>query len=193
MEKSNLITLWTRQDIRSLNYIEEIGRYRVKKSYIEEQFEDISKHYLDAYKWLVERASKMVPKPNDVEYMIWCSISDKNMLRPIEGTIVYKLEVPEDKIVYLDGAKWDYVLNHLYIPKDDKDNEKYKEEMRIKGFNDTFSIIKGKYAHFYPEERKQIIDSWERVFQVDNWNIFSTQANIWEIRRDMIVDMESFD
>lgn len=192
MEKTDLITLWTRQDLRSLAYIEKEGRYRVKKKYIEEQFDDISKHYLGAYKWLVERASKIVPKPEGVDYMIWCSISDKNMLRPIKGTVVYKLKVPEDEIVYLDGAKWDYVLNHIYIPKDEKDEKRYKEEMKVKGLNNTFSLVEGKYAHFYPEERKKIIDSWERVFQIEDWNIFSTQANIWEIRKDMIVEMESF-
>lgn len=190
MRGEKLVTLWTRQDIRSLELIRKNGIYRVKKEYIDEQFEDISEHYLNAYKWLVKASEKIVAKPEGVEYMVWCSISDKNMLRPIENTVVYKLKVPRDEIVYLDGAKWDYVLNHIYIPKDDEDERKYKDEMREKGFNDTFSLIKSKYAHFYPLERQKIINSWQRVFQIDDWNIFTTQANIWEIRRDMIVEIE---
>lgn len=190
MQKKDLVTLWTRQDIRSLQLIKETGRYTVKKEYIEEQFDDISEHYLNAYKWLVKASSKIVPKPEGVEYMIWCSISDKNMLRPIEGTIVYKLQVPKDEIVYLDGSKWDYVLNHMYVPKDDEDQRNYLAKMREKGFNDSFSLIKGKYAHFYPLERQEIVNSWDRIFQIDNWNIFSTQANIWEIREDMIVETQ---
>ncbi len=184
------VNLWTRQDIRSLREIEEKGRYRVKKSYIEEQFDDISNHYLNAYKWLVEASSKIVAKPNGVEYPVWCSISDKNMLRTITGTVVYKLLVNKDDIVYFDGSKWDYVLNHMYIPKNSEDEKRYKLEMKEKGFNDSFSFISGKYAHFYPLEKKRVIDSWERIFEIDDWNIFQVQANIWEIRSDMIVEME---
>ena len=190
MTGKDLVILWTRQDIRSLKEIEESGRYRVKKSYIEEQFGDIAEHYLNAYDWLTRAATKIVPKPEGVDYMVWCSISDQNMLRSIEGTVVYKLEVPKDEIVYLDGMKWDYVLNHLYIPKDDEDERKYRDEMKKKGFNDVFSPIKEEYAHFYPLEKKKIVDSWDRIFQIDDWNIFTTQANIWEIRSDMIVDIE---
>lgn len=192
MKGEELVTLWTRQDIKSLDIIKKTGIYRVKREYIEDQFEDITDHYLSAYKWLVKAAAKIVPKPEGVEYMVWCSISDKNMLRPIPNTIVYKLKLPKQKVVYLDGSKWDYVLNHMYIPKDHEDEKAYREEMRDKGFNDSVSLIKGKYAHFYPLERQKIIDSWDRVFQIDNWNIFSTQANIWEIREDMIIETETY-
>ena len=33
------------------------------------------------------------------------------------------------------------------------------------------------------------MDSWERVFEIDNWNIFTTQANIWEIRPENILEI----
>lgn len=191
MENEKYVNLWTRQDIRSLQEIKEKGKYRVRKKYIEEQFDDISDHYLNAYKWLVEASSKISPKPEGVEYPVWCSISDKNMLRPIPGTVVYKLLVNKEEVVYFDGSKWDYVLNHIYIPKDSEDEKRYKAEMEEKGFNDSFSFLTGKYAHFYPLEKKRIIESWDRIFHIDDWNIFQVQANIWEIRSDMIVDIEA--
>ena len=131
----------------------------------------------------------MVPKPTDVEFPIWCSISEENMLRPTMDTVVYVLEVDKSEIIYFDGMKWDYVLNHLYIPKDKKDEEEYIKDIKNKGFKDSFAIMDEKTTHFYPEERKKVMDSWMRVFEIDEWNIFRVQANIWEIRAEMIKDI----
>lgn len=180
------IILWTRQDIRSLDEIKTKGRYRVKRQYIEEQFEDIAEHYITLYEWFVEKANKMVTKPEGVEFPIWCSISEENMLKPIEGTVVYVLEVDESEVIYFDGRKWDYVLNHLYIPKDEEDEKAYMLDMERKGFKNSFSFIEGKYSNFYPLERKRVMDSWTRVFEIEDWNILNVQANIWEVRKDMI-------
>ncbi|MBU5312843.1 DUF3841 domain-containing protein [Tissierella carlieri] len=189
--KSNLnkVTLWTRQDIKSLDEIKEKGRYRVKRKYIEQQFEDIAEYYIKLYQWFVDKAGKMVPKPDGVEFPIWCSISEENMLKPIEGTVVYVLEVDEAEVIYFDGRKWDYVLNHLYIPKDEEDEKSYMKDMERKGFKDSFSFIEGKYANFHPLEKKKVMESWMRVFEIEDWNIFDVQANIWEVREDMIKDI----
>lgn len=183
------VTLWTRQDIRSLDEIKNTGRHRIKREYIEAQFEDISEHYIKLYQWFIDKASKIVPKPEGVEFPVWCSISEENMLKPIEGTIVYVLEVNKRETIYFDGRKWDYVLNHLYIPKDEEDEKAYIKDMERKGFKNQFSFIEGKYANFYPLEKKRVMDSWMRVFEIDDWNIFNVQANIWEIREDMIKDI----
>lgn len=189
--KSNLnkVTLWTRQDIKSLDEIKEKGRYRVKRKYIEQQFEDIAEYYIKLYQWFVDKAGKMVPKPDGVEFPVWCSISEENMLKPIEGTVVYVLEVDEAEVIYFDGRKWDYVLNHLYIPKDEEDEKSYMKDMERKEFKDSFSFIEGKYANFHPLEKKKVMESWMRVFEIEDWNIFDVQANIWEVREDMIKDI----
>lgn len=182
MEK---VKLWTRQDIKSLDQLEKNGVYRVREQYIAEQFGIITDHYLKLYKWFVDYASKIVDRPNEVVYPIWCAVDERNMLRPIENTVVYELEVEKSKVIYFDGAKWDYVLNHLYIPKDEEDEIKYKDDMKKKGFDNVFSFIDGKYSH-YPFERKRVMDSWYRIFEIDEWNIFKVQGNIWEIRPEMI-------
>ncbi|SHE48848.1 protein of unknown function [Tissierella praeacuta DSM 18095] len=186
---SKKVTLWTRQNIKSLDEIKEKGRYKVERKYIEQQFEDIAEHYIKLYEWFVNKASKIITKPDDVEFPVWCSISEENMLKPIEDTVVYVLEVEESEVIYFDGRKWDYVLNHLYIPKDIEDEKVYMADMERKGFKDLFSFIDGKYSSFYPLEKKRIMDSWMRVFEIDEWNIFNVQANIWDIRKDMISDI----
>jgi len=186
---SKKVMLWTRQDIKSLNNLKEHGVHRIKKEYITQQFDDMAEHYIQAYLWFVSVASEIVSKPRDVTFPIWCSISEKNMLRPIENTVVYVLEVDESEVIYFNGGKWDYVLNHHYIPKDLEDANLYSLEMNKKGFKDTFSFIDGNLSHLYPLEKRQVMESWMRIFEIEDFNIFSVQANIWEIREEMIKDI----
>lgn len=183
------IKLWTRQDIRSLEQLKENGCIRIKESHLREKFEEISDYILELYIWFNNEADKKVPKPNGVEFPIWCSISEENMLRPTPDNVVYVLEVERSKIVYFDGAKWDYVLNHLYIAKDKEDQDDYNRELEEKGYKHGFSFIDKRTTHFYPVERKKVMDSWLRVFEIDDWNIFNVQANIWEIQEDMIKEI----
>ena len=82
----------------------------------------------------------------------------------------------------------DYVLNHHYVPKDEKDAEEYLKDLERKGFKNFIHLLT-KTAHFYPQERKRVMDSWARVFEIDEWDIFRIQANIWEIRPEMIKDI----
>lgn len=187
--KGEKIKLWTRQDIRSLNQLKENGVIRIKESHLREKFEDIADYILELYIWFNNEVEKIIPKPEGVEFPVWCSISEDNMLRPTPDSVVYVLEVEKSKIVYFDGRKWDYVLNHLYIPKDKEDQENYSKALEEKGFKHGFSFIDKKTAHFYPRERKKVMDSWLRVFEIDDWNIFEVQANIWEIEEDMIKEI----
>lgn len=181
-----MATLWTRQDIRSLDELEKNKIFRIKRDYIEEEYGDVADHFIKLYTWFVNVAKEKVPASKEVKFPIWCSISYENMLKPIENTVVYEIEVEDNEIIYFDGGKWDYVLNHIYIPKDENDERQYNEEMEERGFKDKFSFVDGKYSTLYPEERKRVMDSWHRIFEIDNWNIFVVQANIWEIRPEMI-------
>lgn len=178
--------LFTSQDERSLKVLEEKGRFINRKIYIKEHMEDISPLILMCYDWFVDAAKERVRKPDDVEYQIWCSVSARNCMRPYEGEVAYVLEVPNEEIIYFDGLKWDYVLNLHYVPTNDDDLEKYRAEIKAKGYKNSFEFIQGRYARQYPLEEKRIKDSWVRVFDVDSWNIFGVQANIWEIKKEWI-------
>jgi hypothetical protein len=186
------VSLWTRQDEKSLIQLEKYGVIHNKREYIESEYESIANYFIRLYNWFVEAASKRVPKPDEVEFPIWCSVSHANMLRPVEGTVCYELEIPREKVIYFDGSKWDYVLNHIYIPKDDQDQKDYMADLKRKGFKNEFNFIEGSYAHLYPMERKRIMDSWERIFEIDTWNEFVVQGNIWEIRPEYIKRIEKF-
>ena len=181
-----MVRLWSRQDKRSLEDIEKYVVYRVKEDYIIEQFGDIAYHYIELYKWFVRTANERVAKPEEVEFPIWCAISKESMYVPTEDTVVYELEIDESEVIHFDCRKWDFVLNHHYIPINKDDEAKYEKDMEKLGLIDSYSFFEGKYANFYPLEKRRIIDSWIRIFDIEDWNIFGVQANIWEIRKDMI-------
>lgn len=183
------VALWTRQDKRSLEDLKNEGVIRIKRKHLAEKFDQIADYIINLYGWFVNQADKMVPKPEGVEFPVWCSISEEYMLRPTETEIVYVLEVDESEIIYFDGSKWDYVLNHHYVPKDEKDGDEYEKDIASKGFKDSYSFLDENTSHFYPEERKRVMDSWIRVFETDQWDTFRIQANIWEIRPEMIKEI----
>lgn len=81
---------------------------------------------------------------------VWCGINNKNCMPVIENTVVYFLDVPKDEVIYFDGVKWDYVLNHHYIPLDEEDDKKYKKRLKDKKIDNGFEFFEGKYKNFYP-------------------------------------------
>ena len=185
MEKKT-VKLYTRQNDKTLYQLKRDGRIINQRVYVEMHFGDIAPLFMESYDWFTREAAKRVPKPEDVHAPIWCSISVENCLKPIEGTVVYELEFPEEEVIYFDEAKWDYVLNRIYLPKDTEDGKCYKNHLKDIGVVNGFEFFQGRYKGMYPEEEKRIIDSWQRVFQIDNWTIFNVCGNLWEIRKEWV-------
>lgn len=184
--KNGKTILFTCQDKRSESILNREGRFVNKRIYIEEHLTGVSSLMLKCYDWFVKESAKRIYKPKDVEYQIWCSVSAKSCMRAEEGEVTYVLEVPDEEILYFSGLKWDYVLNLHYIPKDEQDAAAYEEAIKQKGFKNSYEFIDGRYARMYPEEENRVRDSWTRVFNIDEWNIFEVQANIWHIKKEWV-------
>nr|WP_303180412.1 DUF3841 domain-containing protein [Lachnoclostridium phocaeense] len=187
MEPKKTVRLYTRQNDKTLYQLERDGRIINQRIYVELHFGDIAPLFLDSYDWFTRKASAIVEKPEDVHAPIWCSISRENCLRPVPGTVVYVLEVPEEKVIYFDDEKWDYVLNRIYLPKDKEDQEKYKQHLKELGVVNGFEFFQGRYKGMYPEEERRIQESWNRIFDIDRWSVFNVCGNIWEIRREWVL------
>ncbi|WP_099320140.1 DUF3841 domain-containing protein [Anaerococcus sp. Marseille-P3625] len=181
------VILYTRQHENSLYELKNKGRITNKEIYVRLHMLDIAPYFIEKYRLFVKMAEKIVPRPEGSEYPIWCSISKRNCLRPIEKEVVYEIEVPKSEVIYFDGGKWDYVLNNIYIPKDEEDRINYHKEIDVLGVNDEYNFIDGKYKGMYPEIEEKIRNSWDRIFQIDNWSDFVVQANIWNIKKDWVL------
>ena len=182
--ETKTVKLYTRQNEKTLAQLERDGRIINNRTYVRLHFGDMAEHYLQSYDWFTAEAAKRVKKPDDVQASIWCSISAENCLKPIEGTVVYVLEVPESEVIYFDEGKWDYVLNRIYLPADEADRASYDAHLRALGIPSRFDIMR--YRGMYPQEEQKIIESWQRVFTIDNWTIFNVCGNIWEIRKEWV-------
>lgn len=180
------VRLYTRQNEKTLAQLERDGRIINRRIYVEMHFGDMAQHYLDSYDWFTAQAALRVPKPEDVTASIWCSISPRNCLKPIPGTVVYALEVPKSQVIYFDEGKWDYVLNRIYLPADEEDRTRYREHLKSLGVQNGFEFFQGRYKGQFPREEERIRESWKRVFQIDNWTIFNVCGNIWEIRQEWV-------
>lgn len=184
--EEKVVRLYTRQNDKTLYQLERDGRIINQRAYVEMHFGDIAPLFMESYDWFTKEAAKRVAKPDDVHAPIWCSISADNCLKPIPGTIVYVLEAPEENVMYFDDVKWDYVLNRIYLPKDEEDAAAYKQHLKDIGVANGFEFFQGRYKGKYPEEERKIRESWLRCFEIDNWTIFNVCGNLWEIRKEWV-------
>lgn len=186
---NNKVKLWTRQHKNVLNELEEHGVYRVKKEYILEKMDTISDYYLKLYEWYGRNASKKVAKPEGAIYPIWLSTSSEMMLQPVDNTVVLEIEVDIKNVVYTDVNKWGYVVNYFYLPLNPEDEEKHNAELKKYGISDESSLIRTDKGNFYPLLKSKIIKSWDRLFEpFDEKNTLS-QATLWEIKKEWVVDI----
>ena len=162
------VRLFTRQNDKTLYQLERDGRVINVRRYVELHFGDIAGLFLDSYDQFTTVAAKKVPEPEDVKAPSWCAIRREDCLPPIEGTVVYELEVPEEKVIYFSDLKWDYVLNRIYLPKDDADAAAYKRHLKDIGVANGFEFFEGRYKGFYPDEVQRIKESWKRVFEIES-------------------------
>lgn len=184
--ENKTIRLYTRQNDKTLFMLEQSGRLLNQRIYVQMHFGDMAQHYLDCYDWFAREAARRVPKPADVELPIWCAIRPGDCLLPVEGTVIYIVDVPENQVIFFDDAKWDYVLNHRYLPVDDADELAYRKHLDDIGVASSFEFFEGRYAGKYPEEMQHIRESWHRVFEVPDRAVRTICGNIWEIRREQI-------
>lgn len=180
---NNKIRIWTRQHENILHVLEKDGRYIAKKEYIEEKMEECSKFYLDVYSWYTGKAKEIVAKPPDVQYPIWVSLSSDNMLQPVPGTVILELLIDRDSLIIVDIEKWGRIVNYWYVPLTLKDEEDYDKKLKNYGITNSSNVY---LSNFYPHLKKEVIKSWDRLF--DNSYSLSdlNVGTIWEVKKEWI-------
>ncbi|WP_054252772.1 DUF3841 domain-containing protein [Neofamilia massiliensis] len=180
------VSLYTRQHENSLFELETKGQITNKKIYVKLHLLDIAPFFLDRYDLFVKMAEERIKRSEGEDYPIWCSVSKYNCLKPIEKQVVYALKVPKDQVIYFDGAKWDLVLNNQYIPRDQADKRDFQKLLQKNGIKHTFDIFDRKYTGAFDDVKERIVNSWERIFEIDDRSIFKVQANLWKIEKTWV-------
>jgi len=177
------ITVWTRQDEKVLEEIEASGSYRVKRQSIVKKYGDCSAVYLHVYEWFSEEASKRVARPDGVTYPVWLATGEKFKLNPVEGQVLLELEIDSSNLIIVDEAKWDYILNYWYIPKDEADGKRYNEELKRQGIHNETKMY---MEDFHPILKRAVRASWDRLFENKIPLAAVNQVTVWEIKREWV-------
>lgn len=177
------ITVYTRQNKKILQDLETKGRYIAEKNYMEADLEDTASIMFMVYDWLVEHSPKAHLRPPDVEYLIWISYARETTMLPDENTVILELELDPAIITPVNINKWGAILNYSYIPADEADRLRHQELLRLYGVSDAKACM----TQFYPEIKKEVMDSWLRLFD-DSILLGNTLAygTIWEVKQEWV-------
>ena len=177
--------VWSKQHENVLTLLHDNGRYVAKKANIYRELQEHSEYILEAYDWYVRKVSAKYPKPADVQYPVWISLSAENTMIPSENTVTLEMEIEDGIIMPVNINKWSMILNYSYIPMDEEDAQRHR--ILLKQYN--VSDAKAFMSSFYPQIKKEIVASWDRLFD-DGITINDNRmqyGTVWELRKEWIV------
>ena len=177
--------VWTKQHQSVWEIIQRDGVYHATGDRIFRN-ED-SQLMKDAYNWLAGSIPHAGEKPRGAAYPIWLSFSHAGTMLLTPDTLLLELEVPVDLITNINIAKWGTILNCSYIPKDEADALRHRRLLADYNTSDVRACM----TAFFPQIRREIQDSWLRLFdpdiQVGSPECYGT---IWEVRKEWVRTVE---
>ena len=192
IKEEEYLTLWTRQVSEMLGEIKDYGVYKVKEEYIRKKNDTISDYYLKLYKWFTDEAKKYVDVKGD--YPIWLSVADEFRLRPVEGTVTLRLRVPSKEVLLCNYDAWGYTVNYFYVPLDEADKARHKEELTKNGLVSDDELFLTSKGNFYPLLKREVVKSWERIFTLKPTDLNACLVDVtWEIKKEWIEEVEYYE
>lgn len=182
------IRVWTKQHKNVLEILNREGRYTAKREYIALDLEECADVVLEAYDWLVKNCPGGEFRPSDAQMPVWVSFQENATMMASEGAVILELEVEPEWLTPVNISKWGTILNYSYIPENMADKERHLALLEAMGISD----YKAYTTPFYPEIRREILESWKRLF--DREIILERDAKeyglLWEIKREWIVEVK---
>lgn len=177
------IKVWTRQHKSVLDKVMNNGRYIARKEYIQMDLQEHASLVLSVYDWLVQNGPDAANRPADVTYPVWVSFDEEATMLSGEEGVVLELTIEEEWITPINIAKWGAILNYSYIPVDEQDAKRHRELLEMYGTDD----VKAYMTQFYPMIKKEIVQSWSRLFD-ENVKLGNDlkYGTIWEIRKEWV-------
>ena len=182
------VRLWTTQNMKVLKDIEEKGVYKVNTASILAKYDTCADLFMNVYKWFSKAAGAIVPKPPGVQFPVWAAMDKEFSFGLTEGQVRLELEVDIENVIIFDSGKWDYILNYWYIPENKADELKYEEKLQSLGIKNKSLIY---MQNFYPTLKREVENSWGRLFDPSIRISEINQATLWEIRAEWIKDKQT--
>ena len=151
------IRVYTKQHRSVLERLQQEGRYAAKGSEILRNEDALLMKA--GYDWLAQ-ALPQAHRPADADYPVWVSFRADTTMLPTPDSVLLELEVEESLVTRVNVAKWGMINNASYLPLDDADARRHEKKMAQLGLSDAKVCM----TQFYPELRREIEESWVRLF-----------------------------
>ena len=157
------VTLYSPQAQIVLDVLDRDGICFSRREYVQKKYEESAPVFLSAYDWFVKAAEAHVPKPQGAEYPYWAFKSPENV-DPSAGGRILVLRVPLDEAVFFSLYDWNKILCLSYMGKTEKEEKEFRQTLLEYGIRRESDLI---LTNFYPELKRQVMDSWHRLFSHD--------------------------
>ena len=188
--RNNKVILYSSQAEAVLQIIERDGECFSKRKYVEDKYQESAPIFVSAYSWFVHEAEKYVARPENAEYPYW-AFKDIYSVEASGDSRIIKLEVPVEEAVFFDMYDWNKILSLKYIGETETDEQEFRKMLRDYGITRESDVV---LTNFYPNLKRQVKESWKRLFRHhediingETQGIGSIQAGLWTIRKEWIV------
>lgn len=187
--KYNKIKLYTSQSPVVIETIEKNGVSYVKREFIERKYKEVSHIFLECYDWFKNKAQAIVTKPENAEYPVW-AFTESKYAGNYDNAYLITLEVPIEEVIFFKMEDWNKILNLKYLPKDNKDEERFNKKLEVYNIKNEADIFT---KPFYPHLKSEVKKSWDNLFRFDKLikeqGLPSEpfQASLWEIKKEWIL------
>ena len=180
----NAIHVWTKQHSSVWDTLEKTGRYTARREFIRKDLHEHAGLVLEVYDWLVGHGPDRMNRPPDADYPVWVSFARETTMLPSPGTVILELALDPARITPIHIGKWGTMLNYSYIPADQADAKRHEKLLKDYGVSDAKAYM----SQFYPQIKREIIQSWERLFDsAITLGSNETYGTIWEIRKEWVI------
>ena len=169
--------LWTSQSPEVWRLLEEQGTTTVKKEFIRKKYGDCAWSFLIAYDFMAKKLAQKVLPPVGAESPVWLFADPK-----WAGEDACPFEIPEAEILLFDLRKWYRVLSLSYVGTQ-QEEATFDAMLKRQGIRDSSDVFR---TSFYPLQRRQIMASWDRVFELPEDTQYY-QAACWLLKREWLL------
>lgn len=169
--------LWTSQSPEVWRLLEEQGTTTVKKEFIRKKYGDCAWSFLIAYDFMAKKLAQKALPPEGAESPVWLFADSK-----WAGDDARPMEVPEDEILLFDLRKWYRVLSLSYVGTQ-QEEAAFDAVLKQQGIRDSSDVF---CTPFYPFQRRQILASWERIFDLPEEAQYY-QAACWQLKKEWML------
>lgn len=177
------ICVWTRQRGDVLDTLLREGRYTAKRRHRYSEPLDSPSLLTEAQRWLAEESALALSRPEDAGSPIWVSLTSESVMPPQEGAVLMKLSVDEALVTPINILKWGAIMNYSYLPENEADAKRHLEALAQSGTSDARAVM----TPFYPQLKREIQDSWARLFDESvSLGSSASYGVVWELRREWL-------